>query len=147
MSAFTVGDVVRYSREERHCREGQAIAETRGDRIILIDTFWGSGMDAHVLTEAELATAEFQFNLRDYRPVTRNETWADFHPSNRVEVTHQHGLQRARYVRIGAEPDMSTRIENAKERVEEAERELEYSTARLKWCKEELVSLLEKAVA
>ena len=143
---FVVGDVVRYTPkdQERHCREWQARAEIRRDRVILVDTFWGSYQDAHVLTDDELTTAEWQFNLSDYRRVDRGERWIDFHPSNRVVVTHQHGLQRDEYVRTGSEPDMTTRIENAKEKVEEAQRELDSATRWLEWRKEDLANLLEE---
>jgi hypothetical protein len=127
MSDFKVGDVLRYDSERanRWCREGQAIVDRIEDgRVIAFDTYWFGTSDRHRLTDGELASAEVEFNLAEVRPVTANDIFADFHPGDRKIVTHQHGLQQTRYLRLLAEPDLATQIQNAREKVANCEREL-----------------------
>lgn len=65
----TVGDVIRYSPDDRWCREGIAIVSqpSRG-RLVVADTYWsGSGSgETHILTASELSTAELMFRLDEY---------------------------------------------------------------------------------
>lgn len=126
---FKAGDVVRYetlTMPSRHCREGWAIARTRDDdSVYLLDTFWGSG-DTHVLTDEEIATAELMFNLADYDELDRYRShesrakWETYRPADRETVTSQHGLQVRWFIRKGAQPDLATQIDNARQGVADA---------------------------
>lgn len=150
MNHFQVGDVIRYESERanRWCREGQAIVRRIEDgQPVALDTYWFSSGDQHRLTDAELATAHVEFNLDDVRPVERYEVWADFNPADRFMVSHQHGLQSTEYVRIGAEPDVATRIENARIKVEQARDEVKSAKSHLEWAERDLASLQAEAIA
>lgn len=140
---FRVGDVIVYvsERENRWCREGQAIVRDVDGGVVAFDTFWFGGGDQHRLTEGELATASVEFNLNEVRPVERGEVWADYNPADRFRVTHQHGLQSTGYVRLDAEPDIETRIDNCRTKVDEAHEELQHAKRRYEWAKEELANM------
>ena len=140
-TAFRIGDVVRYYPEDRHCREGMAIVGERSDgRVILVDTFWGSMNDSHVLTDAEEATAELLFNKADYDEVPRHMAycWKDYAPADRRAITSQHGLQRRLFIRKGATEDHATKVENAREKLAEAERDLESAKSAVQWAIDDL---------
>ena len=136
---WQVGDVVRYQpgpafkgqTDTRWCREGTAIAETRASRsVMFVDTYWGTMSDAHVLTDAEVETAELRFNLGDYDELDRYDhgssyTWEKFAPADRERVTSQHGLQSRWFVRKGASEDYGTKVQNARDRLADAESELD----------------------
>ena len=143
MSEFRVGDVVHYQTDNRWCKEETAIAREGRDGIVLADTFWGSGNDCHILRGPEIETAQVLFNLSDFRELDRHErhTWQDYNPADREVITSQHGLQKRLLIRLGARPDLVTKIENAREKVAEAERELSSAESRLKWAREDLANL------
>lgn len=150
---FRSGDVVRYdtlTMPSRHCREGWAIAKERNDgRVVLLDTFWGS-TDNHVLTDEEVATAELVFNLADYDEFDQYDRsssarWETYKREDRETVTSQHGLQRRWFVRKGAEPDLATQIENARQVLEDAERKLESAEWRVRGAKQDLEQLEAKS--
>lgn len=144
---FRPGDVVRYEPAEwpgRHdrmwCREGMAIADENG---LLWDTYWSTGNDCHNLVDREMATARVLFNLADFRELERHEayTWREFHPDDRALITSQHGLQERRFVRVGSGPDLGTQIENAREALAEAERQVESAKQTVIWRREHLAEL------
>lgn len=122
---MSAGDVYTYTPERHHCTEGLAIENERGD---LIDWFWaGSGdsmLDKSVSRDA--AGLELIANLNDYEMTPRDgrESNRDYAPKDRLVITSQHGLQRTHYIRKGAKPDLTTRITNAKTRLERADYEL-----------------------
>lgn len=123
------GDVLRYTPARSHCREGTAYVCTDGR---VVDTYWHGfecDNEAHVLSEGELTTAELVFNTNDLDMLDRysresRPTWLTYHPRDRGCITSQHGLQELLFVRKGATPDLETRIDNAREKVERAERAL-----------------------
>lgn len=142
------GDVYRYEPETSWCREGMATVEVRRDGSTqLVDTYWRSTSDAHVLRDAELATAELLFNTADYRELDRYEQFEDFRPEDRQVITSQHGLRVRRFVKQGTEKDLRTMITNAEEAVEEAQRELNSATFRLQMRRDELERLRAGASA
>lgn len=121
------GDVLSYLSSHRHCREGSAFVTDRG----VFDTYWrpyGDG-ESHRLTERELQTAEARFNVNDFDALdlysaTSRPTWETYHPDDRGRISSQHGLQEALFVRRGAQPDLATQIENAREALAVAESKL-----------------------
>lgn len=133
---FKAGDVVRYDTgQDRHCREGMAIAEARLDGVVLFDTYWGTPGDRHLLTYDELAAAQVLFNLDDYDEFDRYShvapaKWMTYRPGDRETVTSQHGLQVRWFIRKGAEPDLQTQIENACEAYVDAESKLQSAERR-----------------
>jgi hypothetical protein len=141
---FQSGDVVRYTPANRFdrmwCREGMAIADDRGH---LVDTYWGTSMDSHVMTTAEIETAELVFNLGDYRemPYRDRGQWVEYHPDQRQMVTGQHGLTRRLFVLLDAQPDMGTRIENAREALREAEERAASAVRQVEWRRKDLAEL------
>ena len=139
------GEVICYQpeRRDRWCREGYAISDEHGH---FIDTYWMSMSDAHVVTPAELATAEHQFWLDDYRELDRYrhgtpDEWAKYAPADRRRVTSQHGLQARYFVRHGAEYDLPTQIENAVAALERAEEGVESARRRLERAQEHVDEL------
>jgi hypothetical protein len=145
VSEYLPGTVVRYQPErgDRWCREGTAIVQDNG---ALLDTYWGSGGEAHRLTAAELATAEVLFRLSDYDELDRYkrgsaDVWKTYHQNDRQRVTSQHGLQARWFVRKGAQSDHATRVENAREALREAEHEASSAERRVAWRREELAQL------
>lgn len=129
---FKTGDIVHYTPEQHHCREGQAVAEERNGKIILLDTFWGvNGSDRHLLTANEIDSAELKFSLADYMQINlanayiTRSTWEKYAKADRECVTAQHGLRKYYYVRHGAKPSWEQQIENAREELAEAERAVE----------------------
>jgi hypothetical protein len=145
------GTVVRYTpapryegdRQPRWCREGMAIADDRGR---LVDTYWGSGGDAHVVTAAEAASVEVLFYLEDFDELDRwrpdVEKWRTYAPEDRQRVTMQHGLQQRLFIRKGAVPARETMIANARGKVAEAEDEVRSAQSTLRWAQEDLDALL-----
>lgn len=143
-----MGTVVRYTPDEsrhnpRWCREGMAIADERGR---LVDTYWCTSGDQHVLNEVEVESVEVLFSLDDYRELDRRHerTWQEYRPEDRQVVTSQHGLRRRLFVREGAEPDHDTKVSNAREAVAEAEREVASARGRLRSAQWDLDLLLAK---
>ena len=150
MSGWKQGDVIRYTseRRDRHCREGMAIARVRADgSVFFADTFWGYGGDDHVLTEAELLTAELRFNTADYDelPLRSGYTWESYAPSDRAVITQQHGLQRRLFVRKGATEDLPTKVENAKQALALAEDEVRSAQWRVEDRQRDLAKLEAEA--
>jgi hypothetical protein len=140
---FKPGDVVRYDVADRWCREGTAIAATWKDQVVLLDTYWQSS-DQHRLTDDEVATAELLFNLADFdelpsgRHLGSSGKWMQYSPADRKRITAQHGLVVRYFIRKGAQPDLATQIENARqavadayEKLRNAERDVDYARRKL----------------
>ena len=118
---MSAGDVYTYSPDERHCIEGLAIEDERGK---LVDWFWGGLIVSHrqyVGRDAEDLTLIANLNDYDLTPRDGRESSRDYAPEDRLMIHSQHGLQCVHYVRKGARPDLATRIENARWRLENAE--------------------------
>lgn len=152
MSDWKPGDVVAYKseRRDRWCREGLAIAtQWRSGKVVLVDTFWATMSDAHVLTTAEEASAELRFNVADYDelPYRADDQWRSYAQEDRALITSQHGLQRRLFVRKGATEDLPTKIENARQALASAEEEQRRSEWRVEDRKRDLAALLEVAEA
>ena len=150
---YTPGTVVRYAPDpSRHdpmwCREGLAIAEKRrhDGRVVLADTYWGSGSETHIVRDDEMASIEVLFHLDDYEELDRwrpdVQRWKTYAPEDRQRITMQHGLQQRLFIRKGAQPDMPTQIANAEEKVREAERAVESAEWRLEWARKDLAALV-----
>lgn len=148
MMTFRPGLVVRYlpdpSRHDpRWCREGMAIADDRG---VLVDTFWESMSDAHVLNDVEQATVEVLGNLDDYSRVSElgwpNNRAEDYYPDDRLTVTSQHRLRRTEYVRKGAQRHLGTQIRHQVAKVREAESRAASAAADVRWQRTALDVLL-----
>ena len=145
--AYRPGTVVRYTPDRsRHdplwCREGTAIADDQGR---LCDTYWGSGSEAHIVSGDEMESVEVLFHLEDYDEPDRwrpsKQQWATYAPEDRQRITSQHGLQERLFIRKGAEPDLTTQIANAEEKVREAEADVERAEWRLQWARKDLAAL------
>jgi len=126
----------------RHCREGVATEERPG---VLFDTFWTNG-DRHKLTETEATSARFRFDTDDFIELDANrfdnaDQWNTFAPGDRQTITSQQGLQVRYFVRTGAAPDLATQIENARQKVSDAERAERSATSALTWARSELRAL------
>lgn len=139
------GQVITYQpeRSSYHCREGWAISNDYGR---FVDTFWMSMSDAHVVTADELATAEHQFWLDDYRELDRHsrgtpDEWAKYAPEDRRRIPSQHGLQARYFVRHEAGFDLPTQIENAVAALRQAEDDAESAQRRLKRAQERVDEL------
>lgn len=146
------GDVFDYLPLEHHCREGHAVAEERFGKVVLLDTFWGiSGSDRHLLTDAELATAELKFNLGDYMQVTMStrhlneSTWSKHAREDRQLITSQHGLQRHYYLRHSAKPSWAQQIENAREELAAAEHNAESAARGVDYARSNLAYIIAKS--
>lgn len=149
---FKPGDIVNYTPEQRHCREGQAVAEERNGKVILLDTFWGvNGSDRHLLTSDETSTAELEFSLGDYMQINlathhlNQSTWSKYAKGDRRLVTAQHGLRKYHYVRHGAKPSWAQQIENAREELSEAERKAESAARQVDYTRRNLEYVIAKA--
>lgn len=151
VQTFVMGDVVSYFPDERYdrwwCREGTAIVEIRDGQVLLFDTYWGFGpsSDPHRLTPTEIATAKVQFNLHDYDDVRDEWRWERFAPEDRAVITAQRGLQRRWLVRKGASEHLPTQVENARERVREAEAKVASARSSLAWEQRQLAELEARA--
>lgn len=150
MSEIRPGDVVRYStlsRPNRWCREGMATTERGEDRTVLVDTYWDGGSERHVLTPAEVSTAEVLFNLDDYeelpryQPASSRGRWAMYAPADRQVITSQHGLTVRYFVRKGAQPDPSTQVDNARVALDEAKAALSSAQSAVAYRQAELERL------
>jgi hypothetical protein len=149
MTGFRAGDVVKYVPADRFdrwwCREGTAIATQRDGDIILVDTYWGSGSDNHVLRDDETATATLKFNLGDFdelpsRPGVRL-AWGKYAPADRELIPSQHGLQCRYFIRKGAAESLPTQVENATQALIDAESELRSAQWRVESRAKELAEL------
>ena len=138
---MSAGDVYTYTPEEHHCIEGLAIENERGD---LIDWFWGGSAVSHrqhVSRDAEDLT--LIANLNDYDLTARDgrESNKDYAPEDRLVIHSQHRLQRTYYVRKGSKPGLATKIENARQRLEEAESAARSARFSVEWAQKELAEL------
>jgi hypothetical protein len=132
------GDVVRYEPESRWCHDGYAIAQHHGNlagELVLVDTYW-SGSGGLVRPESY----EVLFNLADYEevPVGKWETYAS---ADREYIPVHSGYRTRHLVRKGATPDLSTQIENARERVSDAEQQVRSAQWSLDYARNELAAL------
>ena len=126
----------------RHCREGWAV----GERDVLRDTFWGSGHEAHVLTQPEAQSARLQFDTDDFDLITvhhRGEPneWLERKPEDRASLPHQHGLQVDYYIRKGSRPDYDTKVAEAQSVLDEAQRTVKSAVLRVEWAQRDLHEL------
>jgi hypothetical protein len=134
-------DVYRYRPQQHHCREGIAVENDRG---VLIDTFWGLdsslGLDQIVGRDQRL---ERLGNLDDYVRIGRSaeHPFEDYAPADRLVVPSQHGLQRALFVRRGAQPDHATRVANARRQLEDDVAAAESAQHRVERARAELARL------
>lgn len=139
MSDYTDGDVLGYTPEDRHCREGQAVVVN--GRVL--DTFWSLGTETHHLTVEELESAILRFNTGDYDELDQYARespakWLTFDPKDREQITSQHGLQSRWFIRKGAEPSVETMRSNIVAELDEAIRAAESATRRVEWKREDL---------
>lgn len=133
-------DVYRYRPAVHNCLEGIAIENEHG---VLYDTYWGIddagaecvGRDAQDLTLIG--------NLGDYERIDRNaeHPFDDYAPVDRLAITSQHGLQRALFVRKGADPDHATKVRNARNELEDATHAVEAAQRRAERARQALADL------
>jgi hypothetical protein len=137
---MTAGDVYTYYPTQHHCREGLAIENDRG---VLIDNFWSGDHDPFLTHPVphDAAGLELKGNLKDYDKLGKYDDINDYAQADRLVVTAQHGLQRTYYVRKGAKPDLTTKIENARRDVEVAGRAVGSAERTLAYAKEKLAEL------
>lgn len=154
MSDFIDGDVISYTPTDgRHCREGMAVVGRHplSDFQRAIDTFWGSSGDQHILTNAELLTAELIFNVADYDEIDINSRhiaeakWNTYATDDRQLITSQHGLQKRWFIRKGAEPSWDQQIINAREELDKALRESDSAVRNVGYRHAELSLLIDKS--
>ena len=135
----------RHPNTDGWCREGIAM-ETRPG--VWSDTFWSTGSETHILTDAQVETLEVLFDTDDYEEVphtpNREALWMQYRPEDRKRITHQAGRTLSLWVKKGSKPDLSTRIANKRREVQEAEEELRSAGHRLSWLGEELGRLYEQ---
>ncbi len=132
------GDVVRYEPKSRWCHDGYAIVKHNGNvggDLVLVDTFWLSG--GTVVTPESY---EVLFNLADYDEKPASE-WEKYAPADRQYIPKHSGHQTVHLVRKGAKPDFATQIENARDRILEAELEVRMAQHSLDWRRSELSAL------
>lgn len=153
-SNYSPGDVLRYTPSGgMHARQGTAIVRPNGAAL---DTFWSESGDSesHRLTADELASAKVLFNVGDYEKIgtighcapSDEAKWLEYHPDDRQRIGSQHEHCSVLYVRKGAKPDLSTKIENARQAVADAETHLDSAQHRLRWRQEDLAKLEAEAV-
>lgn len=139
---MSAGDVYTYTPKQRHCTEGLAIEDERGR---LYDWYWGSSRDSMLdkIVPGDAEDLTFVANLNDYDLTPRGglESNKDYAPTDRLVITSHHGYQRTYYIRKGAQPDLTTKIANARERLAEAESELRSAESSVKWAQKELALL------
>ena len=136
---MTHNDVYRYQPQETHCIEGIAVENDRG---VLVDTFWGIGASSgHVVGREQYL--EHLANLDDYELSPRDGTEGvqDYAPADRLVITSQHGHCRTNFIRKGAKPDLSTKIDNARRHLEDAEAALRTAKSRVEWARQDLALL------
>lgn len=137
------GDVVKYEPASNWCRDGYAIAKQERDgSVVLTDTYWTSSSGGDTI-DAETTPFEFLFNLADYEEKRIGE-WEKYAPADRRYIPKHAGYHTVHLVRKGATPDLSTQIENARERVTEAEDALRMAQHSLDWRRRELAELEDR---
>lgn len=138
---MSAGDVYTYSPKEHHCIEGLAIENEHGK---IIDWFWGGDVVGNQVVSPDAEDLTRIANLNDYvlTPRSGRESNVDYAPEDRLTIHSQHGLQRTHYIRKGARPDRTTKIENARRRLEDAESKARSAQHQVEWAQREL-DLLE----
>lgn len=135
-------DVYTYTPKQRHCTEGLAIEDERGN---LVDWFWAGSRDSMLdkLVSRDAEDLELIANLDDYELTPREgrESSRDYALKDRLVITSQHGLQRTNYIRKGSTPDLLVKIENAREQLREAELAVESAQFRVERAKDALAQL------
>lgn len=138
---FKIGQFYSYIPINTWCHEGLAEVTKRG----VLDTYWGTTSDSPLL-EREKDSAVLLFDIADYDELDRycsssKHRWNQFHPNDRQKITEQHGLRVRWFIKKGASPDFGTKIENARERLTEAEHELRSAQWRVESRKAEVAEL------
>ena len=138
MKKINVGDVYKfqYSKEyagkkfDPHwCFDGQLVAQKyHEDKILLIDTYWGSGSDRNYGTYEEWekkGELTFYCNLNDTEKA--DESCRNYYkPEDILNVSHQHNCYKDIRIRKGAKRDKDVMLETVNEKIREAHRDLEY---------------------
>lgn len=129
------GDVIRYEPKSTWCHDGYAIARTRRDgSVALYETYWSSGGDDNIVAPEAY---EVLFNLDDYEEKPPY-VWETFAPADRQYIPKHSGYHTIHLVRKGAKPDLTTQIENAHERLAEAEHAVRAAEHNRDWRRSEL---------
>ncbi|MET0993139.1 MAG: hypothetical protein ABWY20_03235 [Mycobacterium sp.] len=141
---MSAGDVYTYSPKQHHCMEGLAIENERGK---IIDWFWSGDVVGNQVVSPDAEDLTLIANLGDYEMTPRDgrESNEDYAPDDRLVIHSQHGLQRTHYIRKGAKPDLSTKIENARERLEDAEYKARSARHAVEWARDALAELEAQA--
>lgn len=143
---MTAGDVYTYTPAQHHCHEGLAIEDERGR---LYDWYWGSSRDSMLdkIVSPDATDLTLIANLGDYDLTAQGgrASSEDYAREDRLVITSQHGYQRTHYVRKGAKPGLSTKIKNARMRVEHAEVDLSSAQFNLRWAQDKLAELEAEA--
>jgi len=137
---MSAGDVYTYTPKQHHCMEGLAIENERGQ---IIDWFWSGDIVGNQVVSRDAEDLKLIANLNDYDLTARDgrESNKDYAPEDRLMIHSQHMLQRTHYIRKGAAPDLATKIENARQRLEEAESAARSARFSVEWAQKELAEL------
>jgi hypothetical protein len=71
--------------------------------------------------------------------------WETYAPADREDIPRHSGYQTLHLVRKGATPDLATQIENAREKLAEAERKVESAQWSVECVRRELALLEDRA--
>lgn len=142
---FKVGQFYRYSPKTNWCHEGLAEVTKHG----ILDTYWGGSSETSPLNEAERASAVLLFDSADYDELDRYNSgskyrWEQHNPNERQKITEQHGCRTRWFIKKGAVPCIDTKIQNALDRLEEAEVELRSAKYRVESRTEEIARLVKE---
>lgn len=134
---MSAGDVYTYTPKSRHCMEGLAVENERG---IIIDWFWSGDAVGNQAVSPGAEDLTKIANLSDYdlTPMNGRKSNKDYAPEDQLVLTSQHGLRRTYYIRKGAEPDLTTKIENARKRLEQAESDARSAQFQVERAREDL---------
>lgn len=133
---FAPGDVVRYTPENRWCHHGIAVVQDDGHGR---DTYWGNGPECYV-APSELVGGELIFRMGEFREAANEGEWEKYAPADRGHLP-MGGYPERFFVRIDAEPDLETQIQNARAALQAAEDKVWSAVRAVKWAAEDLAKL------
>lgn len=102
-----------------------------------------------VLTDAEIASATGVFNMGPdggFEEIDQCHfpPFDEYAEKDRRTITEQHGCRTHRFLRIGAQPDLATKVAKAQQELYEAEQWLQSAQFRLDRARETVAELLAK---
>jgi hypothetical protein len=140
---FKVNDVFsfRYNEEEAkkrfepyHCFDGQLVVKEINGKLVLVDTYWGSGDNRRFTIEEAKKQGHliFKCNLDEVEKADHNDG-NYYNDEDIINLSTQHGCYKRIVKRKGATRSKDKMLQTAKDKIEELERKIKSAQRDIEW--------------